>query len=158
LTDGPSRLETTGTLLGYAASPLFVALGVWLLVNQRSARDLIPAILGIGLGLVLSYITPISTMQLRHRRRLLRELAATGVRTSGEVVDRWRFNIAHGTAGGVRVRYVTDIGSLEAVACDSIDLIRRIRVGDALSLVYDPLDPKRVVIEEPKGLSSNPRG
>ncbi|HEX9270106.1 MAG TPA: hypothetical protein VF998_09695 [Candidatus Limnocylindria bacterium] len=144
LSDRPTSLEIVGSAIGYVMSLTFVIGGVLLVAGGDKSSLFL-----VGGGLAFLALSSLSTGQFLYRAWLRRTLASTGMDATGTIVDRWRLPVSYGSWSCVRFRYPTLRGPVEEIACDGTELIRRIKLGDAVRLRYDPDHPRRLLIEAP---------
>ncbi|HEV8655273.1 MAG TPA: hypothetical protein VGR85_07180 [Candidatus Limnocylindria bacterium] len=145
LSDRPTGLEIVGSGCGYAISLLFLAGGAYLLLGGiPSPAIVVGAFVG---GILFLGLSSLSTGHFLYRAWLRRRLATTGLATTATVIDRWRLPSDGGAWSCIRFRFNAAGDPVEAVACDSTELVRRIAIGSILRLRYDPDDPRLLLID-----------
>ena len=144
LSDRMTSLEVFGSAMGYALSLFFLAGTAVLIFSGIGSPVLIIAAL---VGAVLFFgLTSLSTGHFLYRAWLRRRLATRGVPATATVVDRWRLPSDGGAWSCIRFRFNAAGAPIEAVACDSTELVRHIAMGTLIKLRYDPDDPRLLLI------------
>jgi hypothetical protein len=146
LSSRATPLEIVGSAGGYLLSLFFLAGAVYALLSGRPNPAIV---IGAFIGtLVFLGLTSLSTGHFLYRAWLRRRLAARSLVTRATVIDRWRLPSDRGAWSCIRFRFTTAGGPFEAVACDSTDLVTRIKIGDTIPLRYDPDNPRRLLIDD----------
>lgn len=114
----------------YAVSPQLATLAVRRLRRRAAVMFL------VGFALLAAFVTAANVVETGGE-----ELAATGARTEGIVVDtvsRSRF-----TSGSITVRF--SVGGAERVRSINLnDTSPEYHPGDTVTVIYDPADPERI--------------
>jgi hypothetical protein len=137
-----SVTEVVGTICALLVT---IGLAVGFAANMPDGMRAAPFLV---LAAVFALVTPISALQTRYRHSLCARLAVDGLETTGEVIDRWLFGPGNPSFGVLRCSFRTTDGTTHVTdVYELADEIRKYPVGRAVSVRYDPADPRTCAID-----------